>query len=254
MLQGHYRWLEHVPGHLRLRDKACLIVGAGTDLTATIARVFAAEGCQIIVVDENEQAMRMLVELIQEEGGFATSCPATTRSPEELEHSLSHLHFQQPDILIDNWSGRTARIDGLSTLPPVSKGVAGSVPCRNWLHVLAARSSDAMSSAPPSKSGSLISDTSLTGTFARILAKNGAPNRVRVNTVCFRREPKPISREYVFADDTGSVDEHQPNVDEASLRLQVAYAALLLASDEASRVNDARISIDDDKSEESLVA
>jgi NAD(P)-dependent dehydrogenase (short-subunit alcohol dehydrogenase family) len=254
MLQGHYRWLEHVPGHLRLRDKACLVVGAGTDVTATIARVFAAEGCKILAVDENEQTIRMLANLVQEEGGFARSCHATTRSPEELERCLSNHHFLQPDILIDNWSARPLRIDGRFTLPPVLEGAEGFDPCRNWLHVLAAPSSDAMSSAPPSKSGSLTSDTSLTGTFARILARNDAPNRVRLNTVCFRREPKPISREYVFAEDPGSVDEHQPNVDQASLRLQVAYAALFLASDEASRVNGARISIDDDKSEESLVA
>jgi NAD(P)-dependent dehydrogenase (short-subunit alcohol dehydrogenase family) len=248
MLEGLYRLLEHVPGHLRLRDKSCLVVGAGTDVAATIARVFAAEGCKILAVDENEQTIRMLVNLIQEEGGFATSCHATTRSPEELERCLSNHHFLQPDILIDNWSARPLRIDGRFTCPPVLEGAEGFDPCRNWIHVLAARSSDAMSSAPPSKSGTFTIDTSLADTFARILAKNGASNSVRVNTVCFGREPEPVSSEYFFAEDAGSADEHQPNVDHASLRLQVAYAALFLASDEASFVNGARISIDDDES------
>jgi NAD(P)-dependent dehydrogenase (short-subunit alcohol dehydrogenase family) len=250
MLQGLYRWLEHVPGHLRLRDKACLVVGAGTDVTATIARVFAAEGCKILAVDENERTVRMLVDLIQEEGGFATSCHATTRSPEELERCLSNRHFLQPDILIDNWSARTAGIDGLFTVPPVLEGAKGFGPCRNWIHILAARSSDAMSSAPPSKSESFAVDTSLADTFARIRAKNGAPNGVRVNTVCFRREPKPISSEYIFAEDTAG--EYQPNVDQASQKLQVAYAALFLASDEASFVNGARISIDDESDRKAL--
>jgi NAD(P)-dependent dehydrogenase (short-subunit alcohol dehydrogenase family) len=115
--------------------------------------------------------------------------------------------------------------------------------------VLAAKFRDAMPSAPSPNPGSPTIDTSLAGTFARIVAKNGASNRVRVNTVCFGREPKPISSEDLFAEDTGSADEHQPNVDHASLRLQVAYAALFLASDEASLVNGARISIDDGESD-----
>jgi NAD(P)-dependent dehydrogenase (short-subunit alcohol dehydrogenase family) len=233
MLQGLYRWLEHVPGRLRLRDKACLIVGAGTDVTAMIARVFAAEGCKILAVDENEQTIRILVNLIQEEGGSATFCHATTRSVEELERILSNRQFPQPDILIDNWFAGPAR--------PVLEDPEFLGRCRNSLHVLVAESSEAKPSASP------IIDTPIADTFARIFAKNAAANSVRVNTVCFRREPKPVSSEYVFAEDTGSAIDHQLNVTKPSLTLQIAYAALFLASDEAKLVNGTSIPIDDDE-------
>jgi NAD(P)-dependent dehydrogenase (short-subunit alcohol dehydrogenase family) len=246
MLPGLYRLLEHVPGHLRLRHKACLIVGAGTDVTAMIARVFAAEGCRILAVDENEQAIRILASLIQEEGGFATSRHATTRSTEELERILSNRNFPQPDILIDNWSARPIRIDGHFTLPPVLKGPEFFGPCGNSLHVLVAGSSGAMPSALTSL-GSPTIDTSFADAFARILAKNAAADRVRANTVCFRRQPQPISSEYLFAEDTGPATEHQPNVATPTLTLQIAYAALFLASDEARFVNGTSISIDDDE-------
>jgi NAD(P)-dependent dehydrogenase (short-subunit alcohol dehydrogenase family) len=247
MLEGLYRLLEHVPGHLRLRDKSCLVVGAGTDVAATIARVFAAEGCKILAVDENDQNIRMLVDLIEEEGGCATSCHATTRSPGELERCLSNRHFLQPDILIDNWPAGPARIEGLLTVPSILEGADGFDLCRNRLHVLVARSSDAMSSALPPKSGSPTIDSSLAGTFAPILAKNDASNRVRVNAVCFRREPEPISPEYLFVEDSGSQTRHQPNAIKLSMALHIAYAALFLASDEAKFVNGTRISVDDDE-------
>jgi NAD(P)-dependent dehydrogenase (short-subunit alcohol dehydrogenase family) len=213
MLQGLYRWLEHVPGRLRLRGKACLIVGAGTDVTAMIARVFAAEGCKILAVDEDEQTIRILVDLIQEEGGSATFCHATTRSV--------------------NWFAGPAR--------PVSEDPEFLGPCRNSLHVLVSESSEGKPSPSP------IIDTPIADTFARIFAKNAAANSVRVNTVCFRREPKPVSSEYDFAEDTGSAIDHQPNVTKPSLTLQIAYAALFLASDEAKLVNGASIPIDDDE-------
>jgi NAD(P)-dependent dehydrogenase (short-subunit alcohol dehydrogenase family) len=248
MLQGLYRWLEHVPGRLRLRDKTCLIVGAGTDVTATIARVFAAEGCKILAVDENDQIIRILVNLIQEEGGFAKSFHATIRDTEQLERILSNRQFPQPDILIDNWSARPAPVDGLFTLQPVLVDSENCDPCRNSLHVLVAESADAMPNAL-SNPGSPTFGTSLAGIFARILAKTAAANWIRVNTVCFKHKPKPISSEYLIADDTRPAIDHQPNVTKPSLTLQIAYAALFLASDEATLVNDTSIFINDDASD-----
>src|ERR1700694_5513270 len=95
--------------------------------------------------------------------------------------------------------------------------------------------------------GSPTIDTSLADVFARIFAKNAAADRVRANTVCFKREPQPISSEYLFAEDTRPATEHQPNVTRPSLTLHIAYAALFLASDEARFVNGTSISIDDDE-------
>lgn len=56
MSQGEaivHRLIDHIPGHLRLRNRACLIAGACTDIDLTIARVFASEGCQILAVDQD---------------------------------------------------------------------------------------------------------------------------------------------------------------------------------------------------------
>ena len=249
ILQGPYRWLEHVPGRLRLRDKACLIVGAGTDVTATIARVFAAEGCKIIAVDENDQIIRILVNLIQEEGGFAASFHATTGGTQQLERTLSNCLFPQPGILIDNWSARPAPKDGLFTPPSVLVDPEVFDPCQNSLRVLVAGSGDAMPNTL-SNPRSPTFDPSLAGIFARILVKTNAANWIRVNTVCFKHEPKPVSSEYFIADDTGPSIDHQPNVTKLSVMLQIAYAALFLASDEATFVNDTSIFINDGASDE----
>lgn len=228
------RWLEHVPGRLRLRDKACLIVGAGSDVTAMIARVFAAEGCRILAIDENEQAIRELVDLIQEEGGWAVSCRATTRSVEDLERCLSNRRFRQPDILIDNWSVRRPQ------------GPERFDFCPNSLGVLVARTSDVIFDGRRREFGSIVIDTSLAPSFTRILARDNVPNRIRVNTVCFSHEPRSSSPKHISSDLAETAVEHRSAVDQRSL-MQIAYAALFLASDEASFVDGTSISIDDDE-------
>jgi len=230
MLQGLYRWLEHASGRLRLRDKACLIVGAGTDVTATIARVFAAEGCKFLAVAENDQIIRMLVNLIQEEGGFAMSFPH--RGAGQLERIISNRQFPQPDNLIENWSARPAPIDGLFTLPSVLVDPEAS-----------------LTGAALSNPGSPSFDSSLAGIFVHILAKTNVSNWIRVNTDCFKHEPELISSEYFIADDSRPAIDHQPNVTKRRLTLQIAYSALFLASDEATFVNGTSISINDDASD-----
>ena len=81
------------------------------------------------------------------------------------------------------------------------------------------------------------------------LQKTNVSNWIRVNTDCFKREPKLISSEYFIADDTRPAIDHQPNVTKRRLTLQIAYSALFLASDEATFVNGTSISINDDGSD-----
>ncbi len=53
MLSGWYKAVLHVPGHLRLLGKTCLICGVSTDVAATVARGLAVEGCKLLAADES---------------------------------------------------------------------------------------------------------------------------------------------------------------------------------------------------------
>lgn len=244
MLEGPNRWLEHVPGHLRLRTKACVIAGAGTDVAAMIARLFAAEGCRVLAIDEDERAIRELVDLIEAEGGPATACHTRTRRTEELERCLARRQFGQPDILIDNWSRPRIRRRGPFTASTAEQNSENVGLCPNCVDVFVAQSTDVIVDTPLLNPESIAVDTSLVSAFTRILAWNGGPNTIRVNTVCFNHNLRSISWKNTFAS-AAKLRAADLNVDGHLLILQIAYAALFLASDESRFVNGAVLSIDD---------
>jgi NAD(P)-dependent dehydrogenase (short-subunit alcohol dehydrogenase family) len=213
--------------------------GAGTGVAATTARVFAAEGCRILAVDENEQAIQELVTLIQEEGGFAVSCRASTNDAKNLVHSLSTRDFQQLDILIDNGSGPYR--DSFS-LTSACKSAEEFAFCGNSFRLLVARFPKAVSSEPlraalPPESSSIVA------ILTRIL--ENAPGLIRINAVCFKHELALQSREQLTVEVPGLTVGSQPDADQAALELQIAYAALFLASDEARFVHGMSIRVRD---------
>lgn len=234
-----YRSIDHIPGHLRLRNKTCVMFGAGTDVAATTARVFAAEGCKILAVDENEQAIRELVALIEEDGGFAVSCRASTYAAANLVHSLSTRDFQHLDILIDNGSGPDRDSFCLTSAWKMAEEFAF---CPNSFRLLVARFPKPASSGPP-RQGLPPNDSSLLALLSRI--RESAPDPVRVNAVCFNRQITLQPSEQFTRDGASLVVGSLPNEDQATLGLQIAYAALFLASDEAQFVHGVSIPIGD---------
>jgi NAD(P)-dependent dehydrogenase (short-subunit alcohol dehydrogenase family) len=240
MPDSWYRSISHTPGHLRLRDKTCVMFGAGAGVAATTARVFAAEGCKILAVDENERAIHELVALIQEEGGFAVSCCASTKNADNFVRSLSTRDFQRLDILIENGADSDRDHCWLSS---AYKGAEEFTFCRESFHLLIARFPKAASSGP--LRGALPPEgSSIVAILSRML--ENAPGAVRVNAVCFKHELPLRFQEQFTVEASGLPAGDQRAEDPATLALQIAYAALFLASDEARFVHGVSIPIGDD--------
>ena len=70
---------------MRLEGKAALITGAGAGIGRATAQLFAREGASVAVVDLNETTARETVELIHAEGGRAIAIVADVSQPDAVE-------------------------------------------------------------------------------------------------------------------------------------------------------------------------
>jgi NAD(P)-dependent dehydrogenase (short-subunit alcohol dehydrogenase family) len=81
--------------------ESALIVGVGSGLSASLARLFASEGMSVTLASRNAEK---LAPLAQEIGGKALRCDAT--QPADVERLFAALDAT-PDIVVYNASGRT---------------------------------------------------------------------------------------------------------------------------------------------------
>jgi NAD(P)-dependent dehydrogenase (short-subunit alcohol dehydrogenase family) len=88
----------------RLKGKVAVITGAGSGLGAEAARLFATEGCAVVVADTNADAGHAVVAEIRKAGGKAEFAKADVRSNQEVEqlYRLAKRAFGLVNVLYNN--------------------------------------------------------------------------------------------------------------------------------------------------------
>jgi NAD(P)-dependent dehydrogenase (short-subunit alcohol dehydrogenase family) len=85
------------------RTETALIVGAGKGLSASLARLFAAEGMQVALAARDTSK---LTDLVDETGALALNCDASR--PDDVKALFDRVEdaFGAPDLVVYNASGR----------------------------------------------------------------------------------------------------------------------------------------------------
>lgn len=85
------------------RTETALIVGAGKGLSASLARLLAAEGMQVALAARD---VSKLADLVDETGALPVKCDAS--QPEQVEALFERVEhaFGAPDVVVYNASGR----------------------------------------------------------------------------------------------------------------------------------------------------
>ena len=86
------------------RDETVLIVGAGSGLSAALARALAAEGVRVALAARNPGKLEALA---RETGAIALACDAVERAQVEAAFAAVEKKWSAPDLVVYNASYRT---------------------------------------------------------------------------------------------------------------------------------------------------
>ena len=251
---------------MRLAQKSIIVTGAGSGIGEGIARRLAAEGARVLVNDVNAEAGERVAEAIRAAGGQAQCCPADVTRSAEVQALVAEAlrEHGRLDVVVNNagWTHRNRPLLEVSE-EEFDKVYAVNV---KSIYLTAIHAVPAMRANPGGSGGSFINIASTAGvrprpgltwyngskgaviTTSKSMAAELGPENIRVNCI------NPV-----FNPDTGLAAEFAGGpVDEArrakflasiplgrfSTALDVANAALYLASDEAAFVSGVCIEVD----------
>ena len=101
-----------------LKDKVVIITGASSGFGEDAARLFAKEGCKVVLAARRLDRLQTLVEKIQNEGGEAVAIPVDVTDKKEIQVMVESAIdlYGQVDILFNN--AGFGRLDWLENLAP----------------------------------------------------------------------------------------------------------------------------------------
>lgn len=103
---------------MKLKGKVVLITGASSGFGEDAARLFAAEGCKVVLAARRVERLQALAEKIQSEGGEALVVPVDVADRQEVEVMVQSALdvYGQIDILFNN--AGFGRLDWFENLSP----------------------------------------------------------------------------------------------------------------------------------------
>ncbi len=241
----------------RLKDKVAIVTGGANGIGKAIADLFAEEGAWVLVVDIEAQAGNATVSEIRERGGWAEFCHGDVASTADVARAVAVAAGRNGriDILCNNaaYLGQFHAILE-STDAEWSKCIQIALMGRHYFtkatlpYMIEQRKGSIVNIVSIQAMAGMMTSVAYTATKAALLgytlsaAYDYGPRNIRVNSLCpgaiqTRISAKAGDPHYQWQCD-GTV------LGRVGYPREVAYAALFLASDEASYVTGVTLPVD----------
>jgi NAD(P)-dependent dehydrogenase (short-subunit alcohol dehydrogenase family) len=241
-----------------LTGRVAAVTGGASGIGRAICAAFAAEGCAVGVLDQNEKGSRETAEQLSADGSRAIALTVDVTVADEVEQAIDDVvgEFGQLDILVND-----AGIGQLGTIEELSEDDWDQVMAVNLKSIyLCSRA--AMPHLVESQAGRIINVASVTGLVAsagraaycaskggavmltKAMALDCAPKGVTVNAIC-----PGVVETAMTASSLRDLATRQEKLDKTPLgRLavpeEIAPAAVFLASTDAGFVTGACLAVD----------
>jgi NAD(P)-dependent dehydrogenase (short-subunit alcohol dehydrogenase family) len=246
----------------RLAGKIAIISGGATGMGGASAKLFAAEGAKVGIIDRNPVAAAETVQAIRDAGGEAMFSSADVSIGADVNRAVGEISAAfGPVTVLFNHAGTIVIKPFLDTteeewdwlhavnvksmfhmtkavLPQMIEAGGGSIVCTSSISAVAATPME------------VLYDTTKGAVhmFARAIAVEFRDQNIRCNAICpgFVRTPHGLR-------EVADLSKHGVDVSDAAIAAQqgriaepeeIARAALFLASDEASFVNGTHLFVD----------
>ena len=246
----------------RLKGKTAIISGGATGMGAASARLFAAEGAAVGVIDRNVEAGQALVAELKAKGHKAHFAKADVSSKAEVEAAVAAVNSELgPVNVLFNHAGtivikpfleteekdwdflfdvnvRSMYLMTRAVLPQMLANGGGSIVCTSSISAVYATPNEVLYDATKGA----------VHMFARAIAVEFRDRGIRCNAVCPGFIQTPHGNREVEELTKFGVDVSDAAIMAAQGRMgkpeDVARAALYLASDDAEFVNGAQLFVD----------
>jgi NAD(P)-dependent dehydrogenase (short-subunit alcohol dehydrogenase family) len=247
---------------MRLRDKVCIITGAGSGMGRTAAQMFAAQGAKVAVFEVNESTAQDTVYSIREAGGVASCHICNIADEASVERAVAQAlaEYGQIDVLYNNagvmpaadhsvidtpieaWdfvmniNARGTFLTCKHVIPYMLQQGKGSI--INIASFVAFLGCSVPQDAYTASKGAVVSLT-------RSLAVQFRPQGVRTNAICPGPIETPLMTEWLLNDEEARQTRlnRQPSGRFGKAE-DIVHAAIYLASDESDWTNGAMLHID----------
>ena len=248
---------------MRLEQKVAVITGGSAGIGRAISELFSEEGAKVVVADINKKGGEETVKRISQSGGDAIFIPTDVSKEKEVEKLMNRAisKFGKIDILVndaaqfvfgkiedvtdDDWDRvfgtnvRGAAYAVKHVLPSMKNIKGGAI-----VNIASISSFVAQSEFVPynTSKGALLQLT-------RCLALDLAKHNIRVNCVCpgaILTQATDQHREFIGAEENECFESAAASsfMNRIGDPREVAYAALFLASDEASFITGTPLFVD----------
>ena len=243
---------------MRLEGKVAITTGGGSGIGRATAQLFAQEGAKVVVADYKPESGREAVQAIKDAGGDALFVEVDVSNPAQVQHLVQTAldAYGGVDILFNNagvllfgtiletqeeaWN-RLMSIN-LNGVYLCSKAVIPHMIKRGGGSIINTSSSTGAHDVAPDIAAYVTSKGGVT-LLTRAMAVDHAKDKVRVNAIAPGPTDTPMLRDNMSQEELDAFASTFP-MKRLGRPEELAYAALFLASDEASFVTGAILAVD----------